>query len=339
MKLLWITHRRLDRDMTAQSRHGIANALKQFGWEVEWMSPSGGDYDVKRSTMMGLGHYTFNRSIRKKLRTMNLDGFNAAIVEWTAVAGCVQQLQKLNLPWILMDRSPPVSTKIVGWIQNFQYREAWNMARVFASGCAVKSQYMAESQPWTGARVIVPAGVSIDSFTSSNMSDDPWAVTHGSISKERKLEDLWKVCEKIRFIGEGNDAKRLAKLGATVEGPYPPEKLAERLSQCDVGVLHLPNRDVWRHASPLKVAEFAAAGLPVVASEVSGLERYRNSEWIRLIPFGDSQACKQALDEFLSLSVDERRRLGKLARAEAERSMTWNHCTQELNTLLLEVKR
>lgn len=339
MKLLWITHRRLDRDMSAQSRHGIANALNEYGWDVKWMAPSGGDYDVKRSAVLGLGHYTFNRSVRKQLRSMNLDDFDAAIVEWTGVTGAVQQLQTANLPWILMDRSPPISTKIVGWIQNLQYREAWNMARIFASGCAVKSQYLAESQPWSGARAIVPAGVSVDSFAIANMSDDPWAVTHGSISKERELGNLWQICNKIRFIGEGNAVKRLVKLGAIVEGPFQPAKLAERLSQCDVGVLHLPNRDVWRHASPLKVAEYAASGLPVVASEVSGLERFRESEWIRLIPLGDDQACKHALDEFLSLSADERRRLGKLARDEAEQSMTWIHCTQELNTLLLEVKR
>ena len=339
MKLLWITHRRLDRDMTAESRRGIGNALTELGWEVEWMAPSGGLYDVKRSTILGLGHYTFTRSVRKILRTMNLDDFNAVIVEWTAVVGAVEQLQVSNIPWILMDRSPPVSKNIVGWVQNYQYREAWNMARVFASGCAVKSQYMSESQPWNGPSAIVPAGVSIESFIPAMMSEDPWVVTHGSISKERELEKIWRICNKIRIIGEGNDAKRLAKMGAAVEGPYEISKLAERLSQCDVGVLHLPNRDVWRHASPLKVAEYAASGLPVVASEVSGLERFRDSAWIRLIPLGDDQACKDALDEFLTMKVDERRELGALARAEAERSMTWVHCTQELHTLLLEVKR
>ena len=339
MKLLWITHRRLDQDMSSQSRHGIANALSAFGWDVKWMAPSGGDYDVKRSGVLGLGHYSFNRSVRKKLRALDLGDFSAAIVEWTAVSGSVQQLQHSSLPWIIMDRSPPVSTKIVGWIQNLQYREAWNMARVFASGCAVKSEYLAKSQPWTGGRAIVPAGVSLDAFTCSEMSEDPWAVVHGSISKERGLENLWRICNKIRFIGEGNDAKRLAKLGASVEGPYNSEKLAERLSQCDVGVLHLPDRDVWRHASPLKVAEYAAAGLPVVASEVSGLEKYRHSEWMRLIPLGDTKACKEALEELLGMDASERLRLGKLARAEAEKSMTWMHCTEELNTLLHEVKR
>ncbi len=339
MKLLWITHRRLDQDLSSQSRHGIANALNTFGWDVMWMSPSGGDYHVKRSRILGFGHYSFNRSVRKMLRSLDLGDFDLAIVEWTAVSGSVQQLQNSGLPWILMDRSPPVSTKLIGWIQNLQYREAWNMARVFASGCAVKSEYLAENQPWSGKRAIVPAGVSVEDFTCSKMSNDPWAVVHGSISKERELTKLWSICKKIRFIGEGNDAKRLSKLGATVEGPYESKELAQRLAQCDVGVLHLPDRDVWRNASPLKVAEYAAAGLPVVASEVSGLEKFRNSEWIKLIPLGDDQACKDALEELLGMDASERLRIGKLARAEAEQSMTWVHCSEELNTLLHEVKR
>ena len=111
------------------------------------------------------------------------------------------------------------------------------------------------------------------------------------------------------------------------------------MANADVGVMHLPNREVWRHASPLKVAEFAAAGLPVVASEVSGLEPYRNAEWLKLIPLGDDNACKSAIESLCNLSRNERQRLGALARKDAESRMTWGHCTASLNEMLLEVKR
>ena len=60
---------------------------------------------------------------------------------------------------------------------------------------------------------------------------------------------------------------------------------------------------------------------------------------IRLIPLGDDQACKGALDEFLSISSNERQQLGALARKEAEKSMTWTHCVNELHAMLREVKR
>ena len=111
------------------------------------------------------------------------------------------------------------------------------------------------------------------------------------------------------------------------------------MAAADIGVLHLPNRDVWKHASPLKVAEYAASGLPVVASDVSGLEDYRGAEWITLIPLGDDSNCQKALHALCALPLDERRRLGALAREEAECSMSWERCTESLHQMLLEVKR
>ncbi|MDP6899562.1 MAG: glycosyltransferase [Candidatus Thalassarchaeaceae archaeon] len=338
MKLLWITHRRLDEDLSARSRHGIATALTQRGWEVEWMAPSGGHHEVYRSKRMGFGHRSFTKSVKKKMTQITLN-YDLVIVEWTAVEGAVEILLANDLPWVLMDRSPPVSTGFVGWIQGVQYRNAWNMARIFASACAVKSQYMADSQTWEKPLAIVPAGVNIDDFSITKMSDEPWIVCHGTLSKERELHRILKFDYQIRFIGSGNDAKNLKQMGAIVEGPFSTDELASKLATYDIGVMHLPNREVWRHASPLKVAEYAAAGLVIVASEVSGLEQYRDSKWIRLIPLGDDQACKGALDEFLSISSNERQQLGALARKEAEKSMTWTHCVNELHAMLREVKR
>ena len=82
-----------------------------------------------------------------------------------------------------------------------------------------------------------------------------------------------------------------------------------------------------------------SAGLPVVASNVSGLEPYRDSEWITLIPLGDDIACNNALRTLCELPLEERQRLGALAREEAEYSMSWEKCTESLHKMLLEVKR
>ena len=82
-----------------------------------------------------------------------------------------------------------------------------------------------------------------------------------------------------------------------------------------------------------------SSGLPVVASDVSGLEPYREAEWVTLIPLGDDLVCKQALHAMCALPLEERRRLGALAREEAVRSMSWERCTESLHRMLLEVKR
>jgi len=333
MKLLWITHRRQS-EMSATTQRGIASALKKRGWEIEFMGPDG-QHRVERSTRLGRGHQTFNRSIAEKLRSMELDNCCVAIVEWTGVQGASGELLSAQLPWVIMDRSPPITSGIIGWVQRRQYDKAWSLARNLSKGRAVKSAYMEASQDWQKPSVIVPAGVDITAFGSATMNDSPLVVCHGSLDSSRELNRLTKMGVNLLLFGEGNDSQRLSTM-ARVEGPGD---VSSQLSGADVGVLHLPNRDVWRYASPLKVAEYAAAGLPVVASEVSGLERYRDAEWLKLIPLGDDEACRTALHTLCELSLEERRRLGALARQEAERSMTWENCTEALHEMLLEVKR
>ena len=333
MNLLWITHRRQN-ELTSKSRTGISNALIARGWKIQFMSPDG-NILVERSTKLGKGHSSFTRSVSSALRQMELHSFSIAIVEWTAVEGAATELDKAGLPWVVMDRSPPVSTGIVGWFQRKQYNRAWDIARSLSAGRAVKSVFMATSQNWDAPSAIVPAGVECSEFEPAKMNEKAIVVYHGSLDKTRELNRLASMGLNLFLFGEGNDMKRLSKMTRV-------EKLgdvAARLASADVGVLHLPNREVWRHASPLKVAEYAAAGLPVVASEVSGLEQYRDSEWITLVPLGDDDACRSALLSLCQVSSQERQRLGRLARVEAEESMSWKYCTTSLHEMLLEVKR
>tara|TARA_Y100001934_G_scaffold97670_1_gene120443 strand:+ start:1195 stop:1995 length:801 start_codon:yes stop_codon:yes gene_type:complete len=266
---------------------------------------------------------------------MALDLFNVAIVEWTAVEGSVVALKEAGVPWVIMDRSPPVSVGIIGWIQRKQYKRAWDIARKNSAGRAIKSAYMAASQDWELSSAIVPAGVDCSAFQTASMNEDALIVYHGSLDRSRELHRLTSMGLNLLLFGEGNDFQRLSRL-TRVESSGDVEA---RLARADIGVLHLPNRDVWRHASPLKVAEFAAAGLPVVASEVSGLEPFRDAEWLTLIPLGDDEACKVALVALCDLSREERLRLGALAQEDAKNHMSWEHCTASLHEMLIEVKR
>ncbi len=332
MKLLWITHRRQS-EMSATTQKGVAAALEMRGWKIEFMSPDG-QHPVERSTRLGRGHQTFSRSVAQRLSAMELDEYCASIVEWTAVQGASSELNRAQLPWIIMDRSPPITSGIIGWLQRKQYKNAWIIAKEWSAGRAVKSAYMESSLGWEKPSAIVPAGVDINAFEVATMNEKPLVVCHGSLDRSRELHRITKMGVDLLLFGEGNDSQRLSNM-TRVEGVGD---VSSRLAGADIGVLHLPNRDVWRNASPLKVAEYAAAGLPVVASEVSGLERYRDAEWLKLIPLGDDGACKTALQTLCELPLEERRRLGALARQEAERSMTWEHCTEALHEMLLGVK-
>ena len=333
MKVLWITHRRTT-DMSSSSRIGISSALEKRGWYVDFMSPDG-DFVVERSERIGFGHRSFSNSVRKTLESINLETYSVLIVEWTAVQGCKKKLIEESIPWIILDRSPPVSTGLVQMVQMLQYRIAWDFARKFAHGRAVKSPLMDTQIEWSGHSVVVPSGVDAERFIIAEMNDDPLVVCHGSLDRTRELHRLANMNVNLLLFGEGNDAKRLSKIIRVEKSG----DVSKRLAKSDIGVLNLPNRKVWKYASPLKVAEFAASGLPVVSSDVSGLDRFRDAPWLKLVPLGDDLACEGALQEFCKMSKKERREIGRLARLDAENLMSWEYCTEALHQMLIEVKR
>ncbi len=333
MKILWITHRRTT-DMSAASRIGISSALERRGWVIDFMSPDG-DFPVERSRRMGFGHRSFSNSVRTVLDSINLDDYSVLIIEWTAVQGCQKKLKSRDVPWIILDRSPPVSTGLAQLIQRFQYHRAWRFARKYAFGRAVKSPLMETRFEWSSLSAIVPSGVDIERFQISEMNDVPLVVCHGSLDRTRELHRLAKMDVNLLLFGEGDDSERLSEI-TRVEGVGDVSK---RLAEADIGVLHLPDRDVWKYASPLKVAEFAASGLPVVASDVSGLDCFRDAPWLKLVPLGDDSACEEALQKFCRLSQKERKEIGVFARNDAENLMNWEYCTEQLHQMLIEVKR
>jgi glycosyltransferase involved in cell wall biosynthesis len=78
------------------------------------------------------------------------------------------------------------------------------------------------------------------------------------------------------------------------------------------------------HYSPLKLAEYLAAGLPVVAAEAGALpDRLRAGVDSLLVPPGDTAALRTALIR-LRDDPGERDRLGRAGRAAAIDRWSWD---------------
>ena len=332
--VLWVTHRDLSVDLTKTSRWGIARELEKRGYSISWMSPTESlGYFVHRSTRLGFGHSTFIRSIRKVMPTITSPDF--AIVEWTAVEGAYRELNRRSIPWIIMDRSPPTSRGIAAMVQQRQYQKAWNIARKFSIGAAVKSKFhinSTDSIPY----VIVPGGVDCSSFIHPrSVREEPVLLYLGSISKVRELERLVKMGLKVRFVGSGDGVNQLNSLGVQVETPCSAEEVPSVLAEGDIGLLHLPNRIEWKGASPLKVSEYAAAGMCVISSDVDGLSEFSDEEWLTLVPLGDDSSFYSATKDFIDLGMDEICRRGKLAREWAIKNRDWSICINDLEKFIV----
>jgi glycosyltransferase involved in cell wall biosynthesis len=140
------------------------------------------------------------------------------------------------------------------------------------------------------------------------------------------------------LAGDGPEASRVRRAaegltGVTFTGPIPHDEMPALLAAADIGVAPF---DVAAHAplsiafywSPLKVFEYMASGLPVVAPAIDGIRRIVSDgrEGLLYDP-ADPHALAAALERLGDAGM--RQRLGKAARARAVGDFSWaGHCAR-----------
>lgn len=162
---------------------------------------------------------------------------------------------------------------------------------------------------------------------------------HGAIHLANAIRELRaRGCRDVSavFIGDGPELPRVRAAaqgldGVVFTGAIAHDRMPACLAAADVGVAPF---DLAQHAplavgfywSPLKIFEYMAAGLPVVAPRVArlpSLVEHEHDGW--LYDPSEAGALAAALERMTDVTV--RRRLGESARARAVRDYSWNaHC-------------
>ncbi|KRE67387.1 glycosyl transferase [Arthrobacter sp. Soil736] len=136
----------------------------------------------------------------------------------------------------------------------------------------------------------------------------------------------------VRIIGDGPgrpDLERLAaQLGVDAEftGAVLPESVPRLLHECDAAAAPYPQLAPGHdhYFSPLKVYEYLAAGMPVIATAVGQIPSIIEQEHTGLmVPAGDPPAFAAALNR-LAADAALRERLGTQARAAAVEHHSWD---------------
>ncbi|MFV0407121.1 MAG: glycosyltransferase family 4 protein [Propioniciclava sp.] len=126
------------------------------------------------------------------------------------------------------------------------------------------------------------------------------------------------------IVGDGPEhaelAAQAARLGiaeaVTMTGAVPAAEIPALLAQMDVATAPYPDLPDF-YFSPLKIYEYLAAGLPIVASAIGPIpDALDGGRWGSLVPPGDAIALASAIDT-LRVDVERRHRIRQQAPAAA----------------------
>ncbi|MGA1052002.1 MAG: glycosyltransferase family 4 protein [Ilumatobacteraceae bacterium] len=156
----------------------------------------------------------------------------------------------------------------------------------------------------------------------------PW---HGAEVLPSVLEELRRRGHDARLLivggGPGADAVAAAARACGIEehleitGALDQADAITRIRGAWIGMAPYPDSDFF-YFSPIKVMEYLAAGLPVVATAVGEVPALVGEAGV-IVPPGQAGAIVEAVDALLG-DAGARRELGRIGRARMDRDHTWD---------------
>ncbi len=275
---------------------------------------------------------------------------------WSCAA--MEFARDLGIPGLLEVNAPLIE-------EQAQYRELVDRAsaeqvaeRVFGAATALLAvsdevaEYL-EHYPAARNKVqVIPNGVDPERFPANlkpSLPGTPGTFTVGFVGTLKAWHGLGILVEALALMRRRNPQTRLLLVGDGPEhgrlvadlsergllqavhftGAVAPSQVPGLLASMDAAVAPYPKLSHF-YFSPLKVYEYMAAGLPVVASRVGQLEKLIEPEVNGLlVPPGDAPALAEALGQLQS-DPELRLRIGQAARAKVLRDHTWDRAVQRI---------
>jgi glycosyltransferase involved in cell wall biosynthesis len=150
----------------------------------------------------------------------------------------------------------------------------------------------------------------------------PW---HGVGVVAEAWRLLGDMAPELLVIGDGPGRELLEDMGATVTGAVRHDEVPSLLRPGDIGLAPY-SADGPRYFSPLKLYEYLAAGLAVVAGDLPGVVDAIGAEPAAavVVPAGSAAALAEAVAGLVS-EPELRRQQGRAGRALVAAHHTWDH--------------
>ena len=268
---------------------------------------------------------------RRILRALRIGNFDAVISEQEMLPFLPNfienSLQRRNSRFFV-DYDDNAYSKYSGW-PTLRQRIPQIMAA--AETVVVGNGYLADYARQFSQRVrVIPTVVDLSRYperSTTTITDIIRVVWIGTPVTAHLLKALFPVMKRLkarhsklrfRFVGAGNDFPTDG-LGAEVL-PWAEETETQLLSECDIGIMPLPDTEFTRGKCGLKLIQYMACGLPVVASPV-GVNREIVEEGTNGYVASSDDEWFQKLDELVQ-SPELRMNLGRSGRTKVAASYT-----------------
>ena len=284
------------------------------------------------------------------------------LIEWPLLRPLLKAGVLNDVPWMLLDRSPPADAGFLARIHWFVWRRAWRLAakagRQHAGpvGTVVSEAHARQVRSFTkldAERVVVlQAGVDLRRFLPGperrSTERTLHMVYHGRMDRNRGVLALPMVHQKAKnagldvtltLMGEGDALgalKRMAKGSDDVHvlGRLPQDEVAHRLGTSHLGLLPMPEHRAWSLASPLKRSEYLASGLMVAGIDHDGHRLSGETPFMHLFAKEDFHDgivdLLKRMERDASVYVEGKR----AARRYADDHFGWTHSVDALHTAI-----
>ncbi len=300
--------------------------------------------------------------ILQRLDTFDVIMFHSMSAPWLLPLRIVRRMKKRQLPALVMDTRTLEMMHEDKQSWKDRIRRSYHIfiekrSNHWADGRLAITQRMAEAVgiPQEKLWGVWPSGVDQDLFSSSQMTRKwPLAgeVIHlvyiGVLNYERNLMILSRAVEKanaegMRFtlalVGEGTERADLEIFANQTNGricvslPVPHLQVPDVLAQAHIGVLPFPDEEKFRVSSPIKLFEYMAAGLPILATRITcHTDVVGNGDFTFWAEHSDEKSFVSAL----RLIWDNSDHLSKMGcqSAIAAQEWTWRESAKKLRAAL-----
>ena len=224
--------------------------------------------------------------------------FNQPSAIWLLPLRLVRDLKNSKLPLLVMDtRTVPMEDwRKASWrdrLRAYFYNSMNRLANSWADGQTAITQRMADCVKILPAHLwgVWPSGAEVELFTPACTArqwpdeGQPVHITYiGVLHYERNLMALCQAVEMARaegmnfvltLTGFGTEQADLQKFASQTEGrirvndAVPHDQVPALLAQVHIGALPFPDEQKYAVSSPVKLFEYMAAGLPILATRIA----------------------------------------------------------------------